>query len=167
MLVTATDRLLLRHLVPADLDALATIQADPEVMRYVSGCALSRDETAAQIERIGAYQKALGFSLWAVCEREKGTLIGRAGLLVQIVEGKPEIELAYLLARSAWGRGLGTEVATALRCHARDVVGLRRMAALVHPENRASALILAKLGMVLERRIDWHGTPRDVWAGSP
>ena len=34
MFVLETERLALRHLKPDDLDALATIQSDPEVMRF-------------------------------------------------------------------------------------------------------------------------------------
>jgi RimJ/RimL family protein N-acetyltransferase len=39
-----TPRLRLRQFVEEDLDAWARITADPEVMRYVGGKALSRDE---------------------------------------------------------------------------------------------------------------------------
>lgn len=164
--VATTDRLVLRHLAPADIDALAEILADPEVMRLVSGRPLSRDETAAQVDRIVAYQKAFGFSLWAAVDRETGALLGRAGLLVQIIDGVPEVEVAYLLARTAWGRGLGTEVAEAVLRRAREVVGLRRVVALVHPENFASAQVVTKLGFARERRIEWHGDERDVWTAA-
>jgi RimJ/RimL family protein N-acetyltransferase len=164
--VATTDRLVLRHLAPADIDALGVIQADPEVMRYVSGRPLSRDETAAQVDRIVAYQTALGFSLWSVVDHATDALLGRAGLLVQIIDGVPEVEVAYLLARASWGRGLGTEVAEAVVRHAREVVGLRRVVALVHPANVASARVVTKLGFAKEHRIEWHGNERDVWAAS-
>ncbi len=164
--VATTDRLFLRHLAPADIDALGVIQADPEVMRYVSGRPLSRDETAAQVDRIVAYQTALGFSLWGVVDRATDALLGRAGLLVQIIDGVPEVEVAYLLARASWGRGLGTEVAEAVGRHAREVIGLRRVVALVHPANVASARVVTKLGFATERRIEWHGEPRDVFASA-
>jgi RimJ/RimL family protein N-acetyltransferase len=84
---------------------------------------------------------------------------------VQIIDGVPEVEVAYLLARTAWGRGLGTEAAAAVLRHAREVVGLRRVVALVHPENHGSARVVTKLGFARERRIEWHGDVRDVWLG--
>ncbi len=162
--IASTERTLVRAFTLDDLDALAEIQADQAVMRYVSSRSLTRDETAAQIDRILAYQRALGFSLWAVVDRMSGALLGRAGLLVQIIDGAPEVEVAYLLARGAWGRGLGTEVAGAVLQHAREVVGLRRVIALVHPQNHASARVVEKLGFARERRIEWHGEPRDVFS---
>ena len=48
MIVLETSRLTLRHLEPGDLPALASIQADPEVMRYFpSGPRTPRESRAA------------------------------------------------------------------------------------------------------------------------
>ena len=87
-LVLETDRLILRHLTPDDLDALAAIQADPEVMRYFPSGPRSRDETLRDLGRCIAIQAEHGFSLWAAIDKAEGQLIGRCGLLPQSLQGR-------------------------------------------------------------------------------
>src|SRR6266496_1124160 len=49
--VLETDRLILRHFTPDDLDDLAAIYGDAEVMRYIgTGATKTREETAKLIE---------------------------------------------------------------------------------------------------------------------
>jgi RimJ/RimL family protein N-acetyltransferase len=45
---------------------------------------------------------------------EAGRFLGRAGIRHLIIEGKTEIELAYSFLSEYWGRGLATEIASAL-----------------------------------------------------
>ena len=107
MIELETERLIFRHLVPADLDALAAIQGDPEVMRYFPSGPRSREETGRDLERCIALQAEHGFSLWATLDRASGLLIGRCGLLPQHLGDRDEVEIAYLIARGRWGKGAG------------------------------------------------------------
>jgi ribosomal-protein-alanine N-acetyltransferase len=47
MKILETRRLILRRLVPADLDSLFALSGDPEVRRYFPEGVLSREETRA------------------------------------------------------------------------------------------------------------------------
>ena len=58
-----------------------------------------------------------------------------------------------MLSPAVWGRGFGTEAATAIRDEAFERVGLDFVFALYYPENAASGRILEKLGMVYERDV--------------
>src|SRR5947209_1962464 len=107
-IVLESDRLSIRHLALDDLDALAAIQSDPEVMRYFPSGPRSRDETRRDLERCIALQAQHGFSLWAAIDKAEGRLIGRCGLMPQSLQGRAEVEIAYLIARSHWGIGLAT-----------------------------------------------------------
>jgi len=80
------------------------------------------------------------------------------------------VEIAYRLARSAWGRGIATEAAGALVAHGLRTLGLPRLVAVTYPENRASQRVLDKLGF--ERRglteykgvqTTFHVLTRDAW----
>jgi RimJ/RimL family protein N-acetyltransferase len=101
--------------------------------------------------------------------RENGEFVGDCGLTPQQVDGVTEIEIGYHL-RTAWqDRGLATEAAAACRDHARDVLGLERLIAIVDPRNRPSQRVAEKLGMALERASINHGrwsTPCRVYAMS-
>ena len=159
-MILSTPRALLRELTLDDVAPLAAIYADAEVMRFVTGKPMTEDETRAQIERqLASYKTSLGFGLWAVVRKSDQRLLGRAGLVVQYVEGRPETEVAYLLERAAWGAGLATEVALAVRDHARQERGMTRLIALIHLENEGSKRVARKLGMELEREVAFRGKP--------
>jgi ribosomal-protein-alanine N-acetyltransferase len=155
MLVIETERLVLRHLTPDDLDALAEIQADPEVMRHFPSGPRDRDETRRDLERCIALQARHGFSLWAAVDRAEGRLIGRCGLLPQKLQGADEVEIAYLLARDRWGQGLATEAALAIRDHGFDRLGLRRLVSIIDRGNLGSRRVAEKAGLRQERVIQF------------
>ena len=83
-----TERLILGVLTLDDLDALAAIQADPEVMRFFPSGPQSREETLRELERCIAIQAEHGFSLWAALDRRDGRLVGRCGLIPQDLQGR-------------------------------------------------------------------------------
>jgi RimJ/RimL family protein N-acetyltransferase len=61
-----------------------------------------------------------------------------------------DVEVAYRLARRAWGRGFATEAAACLVAHALGPLALPRVVAVTYPENQASQRVLDKLDF--ERR---------------
>ena len=155
MIVLETARLTLRHLAPDDLDALANIQADPEVMRFFPSGPRSRDLTERDIDRCIATQVEHGFSLWATIDRADGRLIGRCGLIPQSLGGVQEVEIAYLIARSHWGLGLATEAAHALRDHGMSRLGHKRLVSIIHRDNLASRRVAEKAGLQPERMVQF------------
>jgi ribosomal-protein-alanine N-acetyltransferase len=46
--------------------------------------------------------------LWATIHKESRRIIGRCGLLPWVIDGRPEVEVAYMLAKEYWEQGLGT-----------------------------------------------------------
>lgn len=102
--------------------------------------------------------------LWPVEERPSGRLVGHCGLLPKQVEGKEETELVYVIAAADWGRGYATEIAFALRDQAFGPLGLRRLIALIHPENLASEKVARRVGMRLERELTRAGGARRLYA---
>ncbi len=59
-------------------------------------------------------------------------------------------EISYILHPNRWGRGLATEAATMLLSYAFDELKLHKVSATCNPENRGSARVLEKIGMVKE-----------------
>jgi ribosomal-protein-alanine N-acetyltransferase len=96
-----------------------------------------------------------GYGWWAVVPRGEIELIGWAGL--QYLPETDEIEVAYLLGKPHWGRGLGTEAARASLNFGFDELGLACVVGIVHPENTASQRVLEKLGMSLVERTHYFG----------
>ena len=93
------------------------------------------------------------YNTWPVEEKQTGRVVGDCGLLDKEVDGKSEIELVYVFARSTWGQGYATEMASALKEHAFQNMGLRRLIALIEPENEGSEKVALKVGMHLEKEV--------------
>jgi RimJ/RimL family protein N-acetyltransferase len=150
-----TERLLLRPPTVADLGPLHEVWGDRDVMRWIgAGDAYSRDVEASErrLERLVAHQAEHGFALWTVVERESGTVLGDAGLVLFGFRG-PEVELAYRLGKAHWGRGYATEAAAAWVDHGLTALGLPSIVAVTHPANDASERVLEKVGFRYERPV--------------
>jgi ribosomal-protein-alanine N-acetyltransferase len=154
MIILETDRLTLRRLEDRDLDALAALYADEETRRYFPEGTLTREETAEELAWFrNGHPDDPRIGLWAAIEKASGRFIGRCGLLPWIIEGRAEVEIAYLIARSHWRQGLGGEAARALVAHGMNTLGLKRLIALIRPGNAASAATARAAGLAFERAL--------------
>lgn len=156
MTIAETERLLLRTFGLADLDELAPIMADPEVMRFSVRGPWSRDRTLQFVRGCmeDYSEDRWGFGLWAVVHKPDGRLIGYCGLSrFDDIDGAPEVEAGYRLSCEYWGRGLATEAARAVRDYAFEHLRLTRLISMVDPENTASIRVAEKAGMKLEKQI--------------
>ena len=148
-----TERLLLRPWRPAeDLDALAAINADPAVMRWVApNRPLRREETADFLDRVIRHWDEHGFGLWALVPRlEAGAgCIGFAGLAIPsfLPAVLPTVEVGWRLGSAWWGRGLATEAARASVEFGFERLGLRSIVSIVDARNERSLRVAEKLGM--------------------
>jgi RimJ/RimL family protein N-acetyltransferase len=151
-----TARLLLREMSFADLDFVAAMLADPEVMRYYPKC-YSREEAEGWIQRNLDRYARYGFGRWMVLDRASGEPRGQVGLTMQDVEGVEEPEVGYLIHRPFWRQGLATEAATATRDYAFTQLGKPYVISLIRPENVPSQGVALKLGMKLRPNSVQHG----------
>jgi RimJ/RimL family protein N-acetyltransferase len=160
-----TPCLAFREMTPDDLDDMAGLLGDPQVMRYYPH-PKSRQEAAAWIAWNQRLYRDHGFGLWLLTLHEHGEFVGECGLTPQQVDGVTEIEVGYHVRPSLQARGLATEAAAACRDHARDVLGLERLIAIIDPGNRPSQRVAEKLGLVAERESDNQGrwsSPRRIY----
>lgn len=126
-----TPRLRLRPFRPDDLDAIAPLFADPEVMRFSAYGPLNRDRTRELfLDRCLASYRDNGFGWYAIAEKATQgdrPLLGFCGLSVQSIDDREEIEIGYRLARAVWGCGFATEAARAVRDDAIARLGCSRL----------------------------------------
>jgi RimJ/RimL family protein N-acetyltransferase len=158
-----TEHLCLRALTPDDLhDLHDRVFSDPDVTW--DGTTGTLEDTRRSLEAKIRHVDEHGFGMMAVTDRQSGELYGFAGL--QHMEGGPDVEIGYYLARRAWGRGLATELGHAFVDMAFGELKLTRIVAVVRPENTASQNVLAKLGF---RRVGvehHYGADVELWARS-
>ncbi len=158
-----TGRLAFREMTEHDLDAMGDLLGDPEVMAFYSH-PRDRAEALAWIAWNQRLYRERGFGLWLVELRQTGAFVGDCGLTPQDVDGTVEIEVGYHVRRALQGRGLATEAAAAAREHAREVLGLARLVAIIHPANVASQRVAEKTGLTFEKEFERHGTRRRLYA---
>jgi RimJ/RimL family protein N-acetyltransferase len=145
-----TKRLLLSSWTEADWLLLKPIATDPEVMRYISEGQIWPDDRIQEfVQRQITCLHERDYCMWKLTEPDTGQMIGFCGL--QPLPNADEIEIGWWLARSHWGRGLATEAARAALRDGFERVGLERIVAVAHPDNRASRHVMEKLGMRYER----------------
>ncbi len=145
-----TPRLLVRDLRAEDVETLAAMWADPAVTRHMGG---PRDEARVRmslVEDAGAPEPP-DYDLHPVIEKATGRIVGHCGLLEKDVDGVGEIELVYVLASTAWGKGYATEAGRAILGDAFTRLGVRRLIALIDSENAGSERVALKLGMRHEK----------------
>lgn len=153
--VIATSRLRLREYRANDLDALAAHFADPEVMAFYPATK-DRAGAGAWIRRNLDSYDTHGFGHWVVTFAGDDAWIGNVGFWVQKVDGKKEIELGWHVMRRHWRKGIATEAALACIAYGRESLGLGRIVSMIRPENFPSVGVAQKLGMRLERTLQWR-----------
>ncbi|MDE2119851.1 MAG: GNAT family N-acetyltransferase [Betaproteobacteria bacterium] len=153
-----TPRLLLRRWRREDLQPLARMHADPEVMRYLPGplgAAESEAFAAACQEFLGRH----GWGTWALELRQSGEFAGLAGL-AETPRGfhfAPGVEIRWRLGRAFWGGGLATEGAREALRVGFEQIGLARIHAFTALCNTRSQALMRRLGM---RRVEEFEHPR-------
>jgi [ribosomal protein S5]-alanine N-acetyltransferase len=152
-----TERLLIREFDAGDVDAMAGVYGDPEVMEHICLGVLGRDRTAALLDDYRREQEERGFSTWAVVERDSGAVVGDVGFGLYAPSGEPE--LGYTLAAAVWGRGYALEAARACVAAAFAHLPHRRLVAKIEPGNERSLTIAERLGMRTIETIDVDGRP--------
>lgn len=145
-----TQRLQLSELDPgseADAQAMLALLNDPGFIAGIGDRGVRTPAQAADYLREwqGAQYRTLGFGHYAIRLREGGDFIGTAGLIQRKDLSLPD--LGYALLGAYRGRGYAEEAARGVMAHARDVLGLPALCAIVSPDNAASVGLLEKLGL--------------------
>lgn len=162
-IVLETRRLVLAELSLADLDFIASMVADPHVMRYYPKT-YNREEAAAGIRRQLDYYARDGVGAWLAREKSSGRPVGRIGLMNRPINGVVEAEIAWMIHRPYQRCGYAAEGAAACRDHALTALGLPRVIALVRPENLPSRGVATKIGMHLTGRTFHAGFEHFIYA---
>ena len=164
VILLETARLRLRRFTAADLDRLVELDADPEVMRWISyGAPTPRERYEQEIlpRWFAQYEATPLLGYWAAETRDDGGFVGWFHLRPDRIDAG-EQELGYRLRRAAWGRGFATEGGRALLAHGYERVGAGRISARTLAGNRASQRVMQKCGLAYERDFVY---PDDVIPG--
>jgi len=128
-----TERLILREWRAGDMDAFAAIYGDADVMRYLSGEPLARNDAWRNMAAAAGHWVLHGYGTWVVERKSDGAVIGRVGLINP--EGWPGLEVGWTLGRLYWGNGYATEAARASMNYGFLTQPVDKLISLIDPDN--------------------------------
>ena len=148
-----TERLILRPLTEADAGFIFELVNDPSFIQNIGDRNVRTLEDAKRYITNGpvASYARNGFGLYLVELKDTGQPIGMCGLIRRNMLNDVDIGYAYL--PRYWSKGYAIEAALAMKQYAREVIGLKRMVAVVDPQNTGSIRLLEKLGMTFDRMV--------------
>jgi RimJ/RimL family protein N-acetyltransferase len=162
-----TARLLAEPLTRAHEGELAVLHADGRVMATMGGQTATPEESRAWLERNLKHAAEPGCGVFVFREQSTGRFVGRGAIRRIEIGGREEVEVGYAVAADLWGRGLATEMASALVDHA-SAHGLADLVAYTEPANVASRRVMEKAGFSYERDVDHQGRPQVLYRlGNP
>jgi [ribosomal protein S5]-alanine N-acetyltransferase len=107
-------------------------------------------------EKIDRFERDGGMSLWAAVERESGRAVALAGLQLEQIGGRRELDLGCVVATDAQRRGYATEASEAI-VGAAFATGFERLTAITFPDNEAALHVLEKLEFIRDGETDFEG----------
>jgi ribosomal-protein-alanine N-acetyltransferase len=148
-----TERLILRPLTEGDAGFIFELVNDFSFIQNIGDRNVRTLEDAKRYITNGpvASYARNGFGLYLVELKDTGQPIGMCGLIRRNMLNDVDIGYAYL--PRYWSKGYAIEAALAMKQYAREVIGLKRMVAVVDPQNTGSIRLLEKLGMTFERMV--------------
>ena len=149
-----TERLILRPFEEGDLDILHRLYGDAEVMHYTPFDPESLRQSQAHLARvIEDWGKTPLLSReYVIAVRDGEQKIGRCHILLDSAADESaggRAMIGWMQVQEAWGKGYAPETAQALIAYGFDVLGLREVYGLCHPDNAASRCVMEKCGMTL------------------
>ena len=144
--ILETERLRLRLFTLDDVRIMYRLSTDPDVIKYADTPAKDMAEARQRLidGPLFDYEK-YGYGRFAVELKETGEVIGFCGIKYLPEIDLPEVGYRYL--KECWGKGIGTEAARARVEFAREDLHIKKLIALIMPENIGSIKVAEKLGM--------------------
>ncbi|QJE98386.1 GNAT family N-acetyltransferase [Luteolibacter luteus] len=145
-----TERLLLRPHTLSDFEDICAMFSDPEVVRYVGGMTLSKEEVWNRLLRYIGHWSVFGYGLFAITEKSSGRFLGDTGFAdfhrYLGNEFDPFPEAAWILTSNCHGKGYGFEAASAAHAWFDTTHSPARTVCIIQKENQPSHRLAAKMG---------------------
>lgn len=153
MNILETERLSLRHLSAGDAEFLIELLNDPSFIQNIGDRRVRTVQDAQAYVQNGpaaSYAKN-GFGLDLVILKGTGESIGMCGLIKRPT--LDDVDIGYAFLPRHWSKGYAVEAASAVKQYAKDVIGLKRLVAIVDPLNLGSIRVLEKIGFTFEKMV--------------
>lgn len=162
MKILETERLLLREIDETDAEFILELLNEPGWIQNIGDRGVRTVDAARQYiaDKLAASYEKNGFGLYLVELKETGASAGMCGLVKR--DSLEDVDIGFAFLERFWSRGYAFESASAIMDYARDTVGLKRVVAIVSPDNRGSIKVLEKIGMHFEKMIKMPGDDEEI-----
>lgn len=162
MVIQDTDRLVIRELSLDDAPFILELVNEPSWLRFIGDRGVRDLDGARAYLQNGplAMYARHGFGLYKVELKEDGTPMGMCGLIQR--QSLPDADIGFAFFPRFWGRGYAREAALAVLSYGRTKLGLKRILAIVNPDNDSSIKLLERLGFQFQRMMRMPGEATDV-----
>ncbi len=146
MTTITTDRLLLRAMVPEDIDQFVRHLNDWEIQQWLAQPPFPYERRHAEdfLAIVRANHATIYPTMFVAADKASDLALGFVSV---DISATGEGVLGYWLGRDHWGKGLATEAVTALIRHAKGHPTLRSIAAVTDVDNTRSQRVLASAGL--------------------
>ena len=153
MIVLKTERLTLRKLTTDDAGFLLELLNEPSFIQNIGDRNVRTIDDACRYALNGpiASYEQHGFGLYLVELKESGAAIGICGLVKR--DSLPDADIGFAFLPAFWRRGYALESALGVKQYGFNVLGLKRILAIVNPKNAASIGVLEKIGLSYDRMV--------------
>lgn len=162
MIQINTERLALRQFDLSDADFILALLNEPSFIQNIGDRGVQTlDDAEKYLENgpISSYARN-GFGLLAVTLTETGETIGMCGLIKR--DALEDVDIGYAFLPKSWSKGYAIEATQGVMKFAKEVVGLKRVVAIVDPANTGSVRVLEKLGMTFEKMMKLYEDDIDL-----
>ncbi len=149
-----TDRLILREMVPTDVDGMFELDSDPLVHKYLGNNPVtSKEQVMKYINFIREQYEKRGIGRFAAIEKASGDFIGWSGIKLntgekETLNGNDHFyDIGYRFIPRYWGKGYATESSIATLKYGFEELGIETMCGAAEVENIASNKVLQKIGL--------------------
>lgn len=111
-------------------------------------------------EKFLSHYKTYGFCLYVVCQKQLNTAVGVCGLIKR--EELDDVDIGFAILTNFQGKGYVSEAAMAVKKHAVDTLGLKRLVGITDQLNHGSSRVLEKIGMTFEKHIKLNNDDKEV-----
>lgn len=155
-------RLSIREFTAADEAAVVALYGDPRVTRHLLHGPADEEGARQHLAQLVRRQRDARRDTWELGVELRG-VAGLVGACDLSLHSSAEAEIGYLLSPPHWGRGIGTEVATALLRAAFGQLQMRRVLSTVEISNARSIKVLEKAGLRWEGTLRRYARTRRRW----
>lgn len=149
--ILETERLTLRQFSSADAGFILELLNEPSFIQNIGdrGVRTTADAEEYIENRLVPSHAQNGFGLYLVTLKGSNEHIGMCGLIKR--KELEDVDLGYAFLPRYWSKGYASEAARHVIGFAKRSAGLKRLVAIVDPNNQSSIRLLEKAGFSFEK----------------